>query len=239
MKVTIVDVHSNGISVQLSDGSTGCVPRKELSWSRNKSSPYRLYKKGQIIDVALSDSLDASGQPLLSVRRMTQNPWEKAKQYYQVGENVLGTVTSIFEHAVFVEFEEGVTGHVRFRDIGPSCSIHSSSSLSMGDVIRVRILGINDEHHTFECSNTQAIESAEKTPRTYPKYVNPPTPTRTNSESANRRIFDTGPLKVLLIDDDPSFCNSVKTREIVYLLIKQSWAFFLPILQGLNGRDVP
>ncbi len=32
---------------------------------------------------------------------------------------------------------------------------------------------------------------------------------------------------------------NVKTREIVYLLIKQSWAFFLPILQGLNGRDVP
>ncbi len=31
----------------------------------------------------------------------------------------------------------------------------------------------------------------------------------------------------------------VKTREIVYLLFKQLWAPLLPILQGLNGREMP
>ena len=31
----------------------------------------------------------------------------------------------------------------------------------------------------------------------------------------------------------------VKPREIGYLLFKQSGAFLLPILQGLNGREVP
>ncbi len=31
----------------------------------------------------------------------------------------------------------------------------------------------------------------------------------------------------------------VKTRKIIYLLFKQSWAFFLPILPGLRQRDVP
>ncbi len=30
----------------------------------------------------------------------------------------------------------------------------------------------------------------------------------------------------------------VKTREIVYLLFKQPWAPLLPILQGLNGREM-
>ncbi len=31
---------------------------------------------------------------------------------------------------------------------------------------------------------------------------------------------------------------TVKTREIVYLLFKQPWAPLLPILQGLNGREM-
>ena len=31
----------------------------------------------------------------------------------------------------------------------------------------------------------------------------------------------------------------VKTREIAYLLFKQRWAPPLPILQGLNGREMP
>ncbi len=31
----------------------------------------------------------------------------------------------------------------------------------------------------------------------------------------------------------------VKTREIIYLLFKQPWAPLLPILQGLNGREMP
>ena len=31
----------------------------------------------------------------------------------------------------------------------------------------------------------------------------------------------------------------VKTRVIIYLLFEQLRAFLLPILQGLNGRDVP
>ena len=31
---------------------------------------------------------------------------------------------------------------------------------------------------------------------------------------------------------------AVKTREIVYLLFKQPWAPLLPILQGLNGREM-
>ncbi len=32
--------------------------------------------------------------------------------------------------------------------------------------------------------------------------------------------------------------SHVKTREIVYLLFKQPWAPLLPILQGLNGREM-
>ena len=32
---------------------------------------------------------------------------------------------------------------------------------------------------------------------------------------------------------------TVKTRKIIYLLFKQRWALLLPILQGLNGREMP
>lgn len=205
MQVTVIKVHSSGLTVRLPDGQDGFIPRKELSWSHANSRPHAQFQEGQQITVVPLPQSGTANRPVLSVKQTIPDPWERAKHSYSVGQDVLGVVTAVFEDAAFVEFEEGVTGRIPRAEIGPSAAKCGPDVLSLGDVIRSRITGVLDSKRHFQCSNTQAVDAAHR--RRDPSFL----PTRdpvplTRAKLGDPNLFHTGPISVLLIDDDESFC---------------------------------
>ncbi len=100
MFVEIVNVDSKGLIVRLKDGTEGFVPRKELSWSRANPSPFKKYRVGQRINVVRLRTTVEGHNNIYSIRKLTTNPWVTRSNAYDVGNDVIGKVTSIFEDAV-------------------------------------------------------------------------------------------------------------------------------------------
>ena len=205
VQVTVIKVHSSGLTVRLPDGQEGIVRRQELSWSRSNPRPHTKFEEGQQITVVPLYSPEQGHQRIFSVKQTMPDPWNKVKHSYSVGQDILGVVNSIFGDAVFVEFEEGVTGRIPRTEIGPFAVKCGPDELSLGDIIRSRITGISEEKRHFHCSNTQAIDAAYQRQRQNSSPTIDPTPLSL-PKIGDPEPFHTGSISVFLIDDDKSFC---------------------------------
>ncbi len=96
-----------GIFVDL-DGIEGLVHISEIAWEK-VNNPGDYYAVGSPITVkVLGISEDSGGKLALSVKRLSENPWEKVDQKYPIGSVVEGKVTKIVPFGAFVTLEKGL-----------------------------------------------------------------------------------------------------------------------------------
>jgi small subunit ribosomal protein S1 len=96
-----------GIFVDL-EGIEGLVHISEIAWEK-VHNPGDYYSVGSPITVkVLGIADDTTGKLALSVKRLTENPWEKVEEKYPVGSMVEGTVNKIVPFGAFVTLEKGL-----------------------------------------------------------------------------------------------------------------------------------
>ena len=67
---------------------------------------------------------------------------------YEVGQLVIGTVTNVKPYALFMEFEDGVSGLLHISEISDSYIRDIEKFGTVGDELKVKILAI-DNHNGF------------------------------------------------------------------------------------------
>lgn len=102
-----------GIFVKLQDGLEGLVHISELSWSLVED-PRNLFKVGEKIDVKVIDVKE--GKVSLSIKALTENPWESASKKYKKKDVVQGVIIKFNKHGALASIEEGVAGLVHVSD---------------------------------------------------------------------------------------------------------------------------
>jgi small subunit ribosomal protein S1 len=103
----ITRVAGAGLEVDLDDGRRGFIPRKELSWALSAPHPPLKWKVGQKIRALYIG--EENGRLSFSIKQLTIDPWQLAKNKYQIGQLVEGKVSAIFsDDSIFIEIEEGV-----------------------------------------------------------------------------------------------------------------------------------
>lgn len=113
-------------------------PLRELSYQRMLDASAS-YQPGQRILVKLMD-IDRSDRNHIrvsaSIKRASENPYEKALKRYSVGNRYVGTVSMVDTTGVFVALDGG---------IDCLCSYPKRGRPPRGSRVTVRILGINNE----------------------------------------------------------------------------------------------
>ena len=114
-----------GLFVRLRDpngediGLEGLVHVSELSWER-KFSVGRDYKVGDEVRVQVLEADPSQDKLALSIKALTENPWEKAAEKYPIGSKVKGKVTKIVPFGAFVNLEPGLDGLIHVSEtVGP------------------------------------------------------------------------------------------------------------------------
>jgi ribosomal protein S1 len=139
MEVEVKNILDFGISVRVGK-SNGFIHISELSWGKvDKIAD--LYKLGDKLQAKII-SLDKDKKSLkLSVKQLTQDPWETADEKYPLGTEIDGKVTKLVSFGAFVELEEGIEGLVHLSDFTwNKKKINVSEFVKVGDIVKIKVI---------------------------------------------------------------------------------------------------
>ncbi len=138
-------------------GVDGLIHITDLSWGRIKH-PNEVVKPNQEVDVKIL-SLDPERERIqLGYKQLQPHPWETAVEKYPEGAIVTGKVVRITDFGAFVELEPGLDGLVHISQCSTTRVAKVEDAVKVGDVVQVKVLGVDPEKKRISLSIRQAIE---------------------------------------------------------------------------------
>jgi small subunit ribosomal protein S1 len=108
----VVKITAAGAFVELEDGIDGFLPAEELSWTKKVRNAGSEVSVGDDIEVMVIENQPDDHSIRLSVRRLSDDPWQAFSGTYKVGSVIEGTVSSITDFGVFVKVPGEIEGLV-------------------------------------------------------------------------------------------------------------------------------
>ncbi|MFW5853321.1 MAG: S1 RNA-binding domain-containing protein [Patescibacteria group bacterium] len=102
-----------GIFVEIEEGLEGLIHISEISWNLVED-PKKMFEVGNEIKAKIIEIKD--DKISLSIKALTNNPWEEAKKKYKKGDRVSGVVIKHNKHGALISIEEGVAGLVHISE---------------------------------------------------------------------------------------------------------------------------
>jgi small subunit ribosomal protein S1 len=155
----------NGIVKNLTDygafidlgGIDGLLHITDISWKRVKH-PSELLTVGQDVKVKVLSFDSERNRVSLGMKQLGNDPWVDLVQRYPINKRMEGKVTNITDYGCFVEIEEGVEGLVHMSEMDwTNKNVHPSKVVSMGDVVGVMVLEIDEDRRRISLGMKQCV----------------------------------------------------------------------------------
>ena len=140
-KGEVKSLTSYGAFVDLG-GIDGMVHISELSWKRIKH-PSEVVKVGDYIEVYIKDLDKENNRISLGYKKQEDNPWEKFKANYKIGDEIDATIVSITPFGAFAQIIDGVDGLIHISQLADKRVENVKDIVSVGDVVKVKIIDID------------------------------------------------------------------------------------------------
>lgn len=132
-------------------GIDGMVHVSELSWKRIKH-PSEVVKVGDVLEVYIKELNRETGRISLGYKKSEDNPWEKFKASYNVGDVVKATVVSITPFGAFASIIDGVDGLIHISQIANQRVDNVKDVLSVGQEVEAKITECDIENKRVSLS---------------------------------------------------------------------------------------
>ncbi len=117
----------------------GLVHISEISWKK-VDHPKDFHKRGERIEVKVLEVDKEEAKLTLSIKRLSNDPWEDVDERYPVGTTFSGTVTRIESFGVFIEAEPGIDGLMHISKIG-------DEAYEVGEEVTVNVESVSPDKH--------------------------------------------------------------------------------------------
>jgi small subunit ribosomal protein S1 len=95
----------------------------------------------------------------LSIKRLSQDPWEKAMSNYTVNSKHTGVVKNITPYGVFVELEDGIGGMIHISDLSWTKRYnHPNEFTKLNEKLEVVVLDVDTEGRKLSLGHKQVEE---------------------------------------------------------------------------------
>jgi small subunit ribosomal protein S1 len=153
-----------GIFVKLSDGVEGMVHISELGWSK-VATPEEAVAIGETVRIkVIGIEPDKKPEMLkigLSMKQLSDDPWDTADRQFHAGDKILGKVTRCANFGAFVEVAPGIEGLVHISEMSYTKRILKPEDVvSAGETVSVLIKDVDIEKKRLSLS----IKDAEGDP---------------------------------------------------------------------------
>lgn len=141
-----------GAFVELEDGIDGMVHVSDMSWTRKVNHPSEVVKKGDEVDALVVD-VDAGQQRIsLSMKAVTEDPWENIASLFRIGDVVKGKVSKVASYGAFIELDHDIDGLVHISQISEERIEKVKDQLNAGDEVSARVIKIDREERRIGLS---------------------------------------------------------------------------------------
>jgi len=132
-------------------GVEGLIFLNDLAWHR-VNDPSEVVSEGDQVTVYVANIDKKSGKIGLVLKKVEEDPWRGAAEYYKVDDLVEGTVVRLMDFGAFVEVEAGIEGLVHLSEISSERIRKPSDKLKEGDRVQAIILSIDEENKKLSLS---------------------------------------------------------------------------------------
>lgn len=164
-----VKVTQLGAFFRLDDEIDGFLPASDVSWTDKVADMREIIKEGDEREVVVS-SIDPSKQKIhLSIKALSENPWQLFKENYSKGSVVKGKITEVTDKGVSVQINDDVTGFASKFNLPLSNNESIDEKYKVGDELSAVITNVDVKSKKLSLS-VKAYESKEEL-GDYEKYL--------------------------------------------------------------------
>jgi small subunit ribosomal protein S1 len=124
-------------------GFDGLLHINDMSWG-HVARPKDHVKKGEVLQLRVTRLDEENKKINLSLKDMTENPWDSFTERFQLHDVIKGKVTKLTDFGAFIELEEGIEGLAHISELSWTKRIkHPKEVINIGDEVEAKILGFD------------------------------------------------------------------------------------------------
>ena len=132
------------------NGIDGLLPISEISWQRIKH-PSDVLTLGDTIDVKIIKIDNELKRISLSLKRLSENPWQQIEGQFEEGQVVTGTVNKITTFGAFINIFPGVEALLPVAEMSDE-NVNPFNMFKVGDEVKVLIKRFTPQEHRIALS---------------------------------------------------------------------------------------
>ena len=146
---TVVRITDFGAFVDI-NGIDGLLPISEISWQRIKH-PSDVLTLGDTIEVKIIKIDMELKRISLSLKRMSENPWQQIEGQFEEGQVITGTVNKITTFGAFINIFPGVEALLPVAEMSEE-NVNPFNLFKVGDEVKVLIKRFTPQEHRIALS---------------------------------------------------------------------------------------
>jgi small subunit ribosomal protein S1 len=140
------------------EGLEGLVHISEIAWGHVKN-PGEYADLGDRVTVKV---IGIDGDKLsLSIKQLTQDPWEEVAERYPLGKKVSGTVVRFADYGAFLRLEKDINGLVHLSELAHHKVTDPSEVLTIGQKVEAQVINIDIDERRIGLS-IKALKPIDK-----------------------------------------------------------------------------
>ena len=157
-----------GVFIGLEGGIDGLVHLSDISWDEAGETAVRRYSKGEELETVIL-AIDTERERIsLGVKQLEKDPFSDFVSEHDRGSIVHATVSEVEEKHAVLTLAEGVEGVLKTSEISIESVNDARQSLSIGDELEVKILGLDRKNRTITLSaKSREIDDEQEAHREY------------------------------------------------------------------------
>lgn len=167
IKAPVVKVTNSGAFANLEDGIDGFLHIDDVSWTKKIKNMDQFCKEGDVIEVAISKVEPQARRIKLSVKNLSNNPWQQLRKDYPKYSKITGTISSVTDFGVFVKVPGDIEGLIaKYNLVAPEeeykDSILESYKEKIGEPITAMVLEVNPSTQKLSLSIKEMIKRSQE-----------------------------------------------------------------------------
>jgi small subunit ribosomal protein S1 len=159
VKGKVVNIEDYGAFLEIYPGVEGLVHVSEITWANTPINAKEFFKLNDEYEAKIVTLSKEDRKMSLSIKQMTEDPWNTIETQYPEGSKHKGMVKNITPYGVFVELSQGIGGMIHISDLSWLKRFNNPNEYTkVGEEIDVIIMSIDKENRKLQLGHKQIEE---------------------------------------------------------------------------------